>query len=582
MLSSPAIQNFDFSHANRRAILQMLNWRLQFRDPQLQEEFFLFCRPIMLVIITILGVLSFGFFISLNCILTLFYNQMVGEWLFSCLLFFCSSVYLITGLYLIYDCLYIQSMRDKGIATEKKKAGMLSRIHMLNFLALYGMGICSSLRTFFMEDCQSYPTFVQRMLIGWHCGYDSSNIEGFTYPLLIIMPLIIMLVSYEIYVDLVLAGYILCIIAFCIYAAYVGDMNYVWSALGMSLAICATCVELHVFRVSNFLNHRKLRETLLENERMHEESKATELRHMIGNLAHDLKTPLSSLMVGIDMIQVAVNDLEAIAKQHRNTDIVTSIHTIQQCFKSVFNTHSFMLMTINRCIDYTKASKGLKLLPKYDTIDLMETLKIPLECMSNIQERIKIELLPMTSEICSHIITDKQWLQENVLCLLSNAVKYSAEGTVTIRMLLENVDLLQEEPTEQNQSQETKGQEPGQERSDLEEGYTSPRSITSGLSSLLHTPQIHPFVGQSNSFSDVLNPQKHSNIFKRSPTVAITSSFAQQLRFEIEDNGIGLTEEAMPLLFNPFQRAQRMAGGTGKNQNYDNIHSFSYGIIVVA
>ena len=36
-----------------------------------------------------------------------------------------------------------------------------------------------------------------------------------------------------------------------------------------------------------------------------------------------------------------------------------------------------------------------------------------------------------------------------------------------------------------------------------------------------------------------------------------------RLRFEIEDNGIGLTEEAMQNLFIPFQRAQRLAGGTG-------------------
>jgi len=160
--------------------------------------------------------------------------------------------------------------------------------------------------------------------------------------------------------------------------------------------------------------------------------------------------------------------------------------------------------------------------------------------------------------------------------LLSNAVKYSAEGTVTIRMLLENVDLLEEEPTEQNHSHEVRGQEPEQERSDLEEGLASPRSFTSGLSSILHTPQIHPIVGHSNSFSNALNPQKHSHLFSRSSSVTITSSFSQQLRFEIEDNGIGLTEEAMPHLFNPFQRAQRMAGGTGKYPNYDHNHYSSY------
>ena len=91
-----------------------------------------------------------------------------------------------------------------------------------------------------------------------------------------------------------------------------------------------------------------------------------------------------------------------------------------------------MLMTINRCIDYTKASKGMKLVPKYETVDLREALQFPIECMINIQERIGITLSPLSEKICRFIITDKQWLQENLLCLLSNAVKYSTEGNVTI------------------------------------------------------------------------------------------------------------------------------------------------------
>jgi len=141
-------------------------------------------------------------------------------------------------------------------------------------------------------------------------------------------------------------------------------------------------------------------------------------------------------------------------------DMMKNIHFIQQCFKNVHNTHAFMLMTINRCIDYTKASKGLKLSPKYDTLDLMETLHMPLECMSNIQEKIKIELLPfMTEQICSHIITDKQWLQENILCLLSNAVKYSAEGTVTIRILLQEIDFAAELLLLEQQANEKKAEE---------------------------------------------------------------------------------------------------------------------------
>jgi CheY-like chemotaxis protein len=113
--------------------------------------------------------------------------------------------------------------------------------------------------------------------------------------------------------------------------------------------------------------------------------------------------------------------------------------SIDECIKNINDTNTFMLMTINRCIDYTKASKGVKLVPRYETVDLLETLKLPLDCMKNIQERIAIRLEPIgisNEEICSHVITDKQWLQENILCLLSNAVKYSNGGEVTISVYL--------------------------------------------------------------------------------------------------------------------------------------------------
>jgi len=181
---------------------------------------------------------------------------------------------------------------------------------------------------------------------------------------------------------------------------------------------------------------------------------------MIGNLAHDLKTPLTSFITGIDLLAGNLSTIEEnmmkITAAHRqeeeedhnnkneNENNAASLSTssliapmkeamncARECFVNIHNTNLFMLMTINRCIDYTKASKGLKLTPKYETIGLLDTLQLPLECMKNIQARIAIEMLAVDStKICSHIITDKQWLQENILCLLSNAVKYSAEGSV--------------------------------------------------------------------------------------------------------------------------------------------------------
>ena len=49
-------------------------------------------------------------------------------------------------------------------------------------------------------------------------------------------------------------------------------------------------VDIQVRNVMIFLTNRKLREILVENERLAEEMRANEMRHMIANVAHDLKT----------------------------------------------------------------------------------------------------------------------------------------------------------------------------------------------------------------------------------------------------------------------------------------------------
>lgn len=223
--------------------------------------------------------------------------------------------------------------------------------------------------------------------------------------------------------------------------------------------------------------------------------------------------PLASFTNGLDLINDILHAAHEKVEAHTKAGEVLTVDMFLQCFTSVHscltnirNTNAFMLMTINRCIDYTKASKGMKLVPKYETVDLVEALQFPIECMSNIQERIGIKLEALSSDVCTHIITDKQWLQENLLCLLSNAVKYSAEGEVAITANL-----------------------------------ISPKSID--------------FPSSKSSEYEV----------DRSVDWSVNRDGKEPLflLFEIEDNGIGLSEEAMKNLFNPFKQAQRLAGGTG-------------------
>ncbi len=222
------------------------------------------------------------------------------------------------------------------------------------------------------------------------------------------------------------------------------------------------------------------------------------------------------------------------------------------------STNRFMLMAINRCIDYTKASKGLKLNPKFETIDLMETLSLPLNCMSDVQSTVTIRLLPIPKQICSHIITDKQWLQENILCLLSNAVKYSSEGEVTISLSLHT---------------EVKGN--GGLFKKMKSIMVSRRALTdledcdTETGKMTQPPVPQPSAAakyMAETSVPTLSPRSKEDDSDKSSTISRTSRMIQPevfLRIEIEDHGIGIEDDVMPNLFSPFKQAQRLAGGTG-------------------
>lgn len=285
-------------------------------------------------------------------------------------------------------------------------------------------------------------------------------------------------------------------------------------------------------------------------------------------------------MTGIDLIAADLSDFTQKLSQHPKeciAPISSFISGVQSNIINIRNTNSFMLMTINRCLDYTKASNGLKLVPKNETIDLHETLIMPLHCMINIQQKIKISLIPFhNQDICSHIITDKLWLQENVLCLLSNAVKYSAGGEVMIQVTKlsysESMKLREMESCSFSSNINKK-------KKDQDICYTVSDDVESGgLSRVdkrqertLHSRNIHKIIPVTNVvdlFETVSNRDDcdcdcHSCKLEKGMDMIPDRFLPEEAMIEVIDAGIGLSEEAMKNLFTPFQQTQRLAGGTG-------------------
>jgi signal transduction histidine kinase len=168
---------------------------------------------------------------------------------------------------------------------------------------------------------------------------------------------------------------------------------------------------------------------------------ATALRHAIGNCAHNLKTPLHAFRMGVEDIAPDLNRIlcrlgaagATEEMQLLKADASFSLNKLDNLSYMI----SFMSSTISTNIDFTKSSSGLKLQPSFSSVSLIEALKFPVVLMNSVQDEV-----PIISDLAFHpwtwlnrkvIVTDEQWLKENVLTLLSNAVKYSGQGRVGLR-----------------------------------------------------------------------------------------------------------------------------------------------------
>jgi len=421
----------------------------------------------------------------------------------------------------------------------------------------------------------------------WYCL--GTSVDSSMFPIMrmiTIAPLVLLIALHDTRVYLILfCNLIAFIVAFSI-AFVEGKINFFAQLLIWGVVVMIIFVDVHLMRVDQFLQHRKLQVALHEIERIQAIDRETELRHMIGNVAHDLKTPLSSITTAIEMIGHIITKIEERLSLFSPIDLerfsclVKAMGLIRSSLLGAHDTTNFMFMTINRCIDYTKASKGIKLTPKYETIHLLQTLNIPFDCMRNMQDKIQIKLNDISSEeICSHVITDKQWLQENILCLLSNAVKYSNDGMVSVSVSVKPFVVLEKElvKNKKKKNNDKKDLQTIAERSHLVRQTSSTNSRHRESSTFRKFSKILPINSNSNmrivaeiddEEAAVHTSHCVSTEFVSTSPASLTSSADPHELFvccEVEDNGIGIIDEdTMNSLFEPFKQAQRLAGGTGK------------------
>ena len=327
-----------------------------------------------------------------------------------------------------------------------------------------------------------------------------------------------------------------------------------------------------------------------------------------------------------------------------NEDLSIMMDNVKQSIVACQSANALMSMRINHCTDFMKASKGLQLVPTPDTVHLADTLKHVTQVINSVSEDTAIECvtLPISSHIGSYIITDKQWLVENLLCLLKNGVKSIRKyrdqfgdgghvrdefGTNRSRLTIK-VNLVEKSRDPNNagiqrrddsaniaakesfqkrgNSAESNAQGEGPAHNDINlyvKGSNSPSQSPGKSMTRVHPvsseqdmedsttiPDVEAGGGEvsnsegegdgkqsesgnlrsplalSNNYAPVLpfsTISSSSSASSSVPSYAHTILSQLYLKFEIEDSGIGMAEDAMRSVFRHSKQMQRISEGRG-------------------
>ena len=325
-------------------------------------------------------------------------------------------------------------------------------------------------------------------------------------------------------------------------------------------------------------------ELAVKNEVKLKDAETAQLRSLLGNVAHDLKTPIHSVVMDVETLKnsyltasAKITGLQDYMKENEDQNPMTIFESLEASCK-------FMTMSINRCLDYTKSASNMALQPAMETFELLSGTTNPVRCImnhANANDHNRIIVHPISSEICQYLISDKHWFSENLLCLLSNAVKYSDKDSsveVKIQLISENSLFVSEEPeypvVNSKSSKSVLSSFTDLDKTcvifaELKEDSSSNPSISKKLSLCKSQSSVSMTVSgitdsefSSTAVSSIKSSDAIANLMSKG-LYSPSSGARQMIRVSVEDRGIGIPEDDRKNLFQPFKQAQRMTGGTG-------------------
>lgn len=265
---------------------------LRLKDPMQRKQYahFINCNQ------TLSSLFSLCRFVSMFCVpyaCVLFANIADGDFKDSIglLVVMALSNILLWRMYFIQK----QISRDHHGSLPESSRTTLEYFHKFMFLLLEGLAIYRHLFRTIRGQCEN-PHLMFLLNKDCNPAHDYGMVVAETAIIIMLMPIIFTISVRGGYMDLTILLWVLTmatLIFSVIYSSSTNAILFLAYYVVASMVIFCDARRLSLFL---FCSHQKLHEILIAKDKQVDEQTAEELRHMIANVAHDLKTVSASII----------------------------------------------------------------------------------------------------------------------------------------------------------------------------------------------------------------------------------------------------------------------------------------------
>jgi signal transduction histidine kinase len=148
----------------------------------------------------------------------------------------------------------------------------------------------------------------------------------------------------------------------------------------------------------------------------------------LATMSHELRTPLNAILNYTDFI--AMGMLGSITPEQ------------EDALRHISNGSKHLLALINDLLDMSKIESGMMNLFVEDDINLAEEIDIVLATVRTTAQEKGIALIVNLPEPAPLMVGDRRRIRQILLNLLTNAVKFTEQGSVTLNITVEGPDIL--------------------------------------------------------------------------------------------------------------------------------------------